>query len=115
MEGYAVNTKSFVDATKERPAILKIEPGAQKIDGMVAVPVKKGDRLPEGENGVIEKKVVEAAKRAKVEGDKLIVMVPWEIKESKGFKYKDTFIHKGIKTNPWSGVWNVAVVIAMGF
>ena len=44
----------------------------------------------------------------------MIVTVPWEIKESKGFKYKDRFIHKGVKTNPWSGVWNVAVVIGLG-
>ena len=78
------------------------------------MPVKKGDRLPEGANGVIEKKVVEAGKRAKLERDKLIVLLPWEIKESKGFKSKDTFIHKVVKTNPWSGVWNVAVVIALG-
>jgi hypothetical protein len=115
VDGYAINVNSFKDATKERPAVLEIQPGAQKIEGRVAVPVKKGDRLPEGANGVIDKKVLEAGKRAKVEGDKLIVLVPWEIKESKGFKYKDTFIHKGVETNPWSGVWNVAVVIALGF
>lgn len=42
------------------------------------------------------------------------MLAPWEIKESKGFKYKDTFIHKGIKTNPWSGLWNVALVIGLG-
>ena len=41
-------------------------------------------------------------------------MVPWQIKETKGFKFKDTFIHKGVVTDPWSGVWNVAMTIAIG-
>lgn len=114
LDGYAVNVNSFKDASKERPAVLQIEQSAQKIEGLMAVPVKKGERLPEGANGIIEKKVLEAGKRAKLEGDQLIVLAPWEIKESKGFKYKDTFIHKGIKTNPWSGLWNVAVIIGLG-
>ncbi len=112
-DGYAVNTNAFFDATKEKPALLQIGP-ADEIRGPMAVPVKKGERLPKGANGVIDKKVVEEGKRAKVEGDKLVVMVPWQIKESKGFKYKDTFIHKGVKTDPWSGVWNVAMTIALG-
>ncbi|MEJ5358723.1 MAG: hypothetical protein WHT06_08610 [Desulfobacterales bacterium] len=113
IEGYAINTNQFLNATKENPARLQIGP-AEEINGLMAVPVKKGDRLPKGANGVIDKKVVEEGKRAKIEGDKLVVMVPWQIKESKGFKYKDTFMHKGVKTDPWSGVWNVAMTIALG-
>jgi hypothetical protein len=113
LDGYAVNTKEFFNATKENPALLQIAK-TDEIKGLMAVPVKKGDRLPKGANGVIEKKVIDEGKRAKVEGDKLVVMVPWQIKESKGFKYKDRFIHKGVKTDPWSGVWNVAMTIGIG-
>lgn len=113
IDGFAINTNQFLDATREKPARLQIGP-AEEIQGLMAVPVKKGDRLPRGANGVIDKKVVEEGKRAKLEGDKLVVMVPWQIKETKGFKYKDTFIHKGVKTDPWSGVWNVAMTIALG-
>ncbi len=113
LDGYAVNTNEFFTATKEKPALLAIGK-AEEIKGLMAVPVKKGDLLPKGANGVIEKKVVEEGKRAKVEGDKLVVTVPWQIKETKGFKYKDTFIHKGVKTDPWCGVWNVAMTIAIG-
>ena len=101
-DGYAVNTNEFFTATKEKPALLKIGP-ADEIKGLMAVPVKKGDRLPKGANGVIDKKTIEEGKRAKVEGDKLVVTVPWQIKETKGFKYKDTFIHKGVVTDPWCG------------
>ena len=113
LDGYAVNTNEFFTATKEKPALLAIGK-ADEIKGLMAVPVKKGDLLPKGANGVIDKKVVEEGKRAKVEGDKLVVTVPWQIKETKGFKYKDTFIHKGVKTDPWCGVWNVAMTIAIG-
>jgi hypothetical protein len=112
-DGYAVNTNEFFNATKENPAILKIGP-AEEIKGLVAVPVKKGDRLPKGANGVIDNKVIAEGKRVRVEGDKLIMMVPFQIKESKGFKYKDRFIHKGVQTDPWSGVWNVAMTIGIG-
>jgi hypothetical protein len=113
LDGYAVNTNEFFTASKEKPAVLQIGQ-ADEIKGLMAVPVKKGDRLPKHANGVIDKKTVEEGKRAKVEGDKLVVTVPWQIKETKGFKYKDTFIHKGVKTDPWSGVWNVAMTIAIG-
>lgn len=113
LDGYAVNTNEFFTATKEKPALLQIGK-AEEIKGLMAVPVKKGDRLPKGANGVIEKKVVDEGKRAKADGDKLAVMVPWQMKETKGFKYKDTFIHKGVKTDPWSGVWNVAMTIGIG-
>jgi hypothetical protein len=112
-DGYAVNAHTFKDATKERPASLTIVQG-DVIDGLQAVPVKKGQRLPANCNGIIGNDVLKEGKRAKLDGDRLIVSVPWQIKESKGFKYKDTFTHKGVHTNPWSGVWNVAVVIAVG-
>jgi hypothetical protein len=112
-DGFAVNTNEFFTASKEKPALLKIGP-ADEIRGLMAAPVKKGDRLPRGANGVISKKIVEEGKRAKVDGDKLVVTVPWQIKETKGFKYKDTFIHKGVVTDPWSGVWNVAMTIGIG-
>jgi len=113
MDGYAVNADSFKDATGENPAVLAIT-DSDRIDGLMAVRVKKGERLPEHCNGIISKKALEEGKRVALEGDTIKVMVPWEIKESKGFKYKDSFKHKGIKTNPWSGAWNVAVVIALG-
>ena len=50
--GFAVNTNEFFSASKEKPALLKIGP-ADEIKGLMAVPVKKGDRLPRGANGVI--------------------------------------------------------------
>lgn len=112
--GYAVDVNQFKDATKEKPARLEIVQAAE-IQGLQAVPVKKGDRLPKNTNGVISKKDVEEGKRVALEGNTLKVMVPVQIKEAKGFKYRDTYKHKGIKTNPWSGVWNVAVILALGF
>ena len=36
------------------------------------------------------------------------------MKEAKGFKFKDTFKHKGVETWPWSGVWNVLIVALLG-
>jgi hypothetical protein len=113
-DGYAVNDSSFRDATKEKPAVLQI--GAfQKIEGLQAVLVKKGDRLPANADGIISSKIVKEGKRVKLEGNALKVMVPVQIQEKSGFKYKDTFKHKGVQTNPWSGVWNVVVVIFLGF
>jgi hypothetical protein len=77
--------------------------------------VKKGDRLPANTNGVIDKKTVAEGKRVTLEGNTLKVTVPMQIKESKGFKYKDTFKHKGIETDPWGGVWSVVWILALGF
>jgi len=85
-----------------------------KIEGLQAVEVKKGDRLPVNADGVIEQKVLKEEKQAKLEGEMIKVMVPIKLKEAKGFKYKDTFKHKGVQTNPWSGVWNVGMVLAIG-
>lgn len=113
-DGYAINDSSFRDATKEKPAVLQIG-DFKKIDGLQAVQVKKGDRLPANTNGIISSKILKEGKRAKVEGKTLKVMIPSQIQEKSGFKYKDTFKHKGVQTNPWSGVWNVVVVIALGF
>jgi hypothetical protein len=113
-DGYAVNVSTFINATKEKPAMLQI--GAfQKIQGLQAVLVKKGDRLPENANGVISNKILKDGKRAKLEVNALKVMVPVQVEEKSGFKYRDTFKHKGVQTNPWSGVWNVVVVIFLGF
>jgi hypothetical protein len=113
LDGYAINTGTFGEATKENPVALTIGQ-FDKIEGPVAVSVKEGDRLPVNTNGIISKEILEKGKRATLEGDAIKVLVPWEVKESKGFKYKDTFKHKGIKTDQWSGVWNVAVVIVLG-
>ena len=47
--------------------------------------------------------------------DKFIkVTMPVKIREAKGFKYKDSFKHKGIQTNPWAAVWNVALILLLG-
>jgi hypothetical protein len=113
MDGYAVNANYFQTASKEKPATLEI--GAFKeIAGLQAVPVKKGDRLPVNCNGVISKKEIDAGKRVKLDGNTIKVTVPVEMKEARGFKYKDSFKHKGILTNQWSGVWNVLVICALG-
>lgn len=112
-DGFAVNANTFANATKEKPMTLEIGK-FEPIVGLQAVAVKKGDRLPINTNGVISKKELEEGKRVKLEGDKLVVMVPMQIKEARGFKFKDSFKHKGIETNPWSGPWNVAWVLALG-
>jgi len=112
-DGYAVNADAFKDATKASPAALAVG-SFDRIDGLVAVPVKKGSRLPANCNGIITSDVVKKAKRASLSGATLTVMVPWEIQDAKGFKFKDTFKHKGIETNPWAAVWNVVMVLALG-
>ena len=92
-----------------------LEVGAfEQIVNLQAVPVKAGDRLPINATGIISTKDLKEGKRVKLEGDTIKVMVPTEVKEAKGFKYKDTYKHKGIKTNPWSGAWNVGIVFALG-
>lgn len=112
-DGYAVNANTFLAATKEKPMTLEIGK-FNPIEGLQATPVKKGDRLPVNTNGIISTKDLEEGKRVKLEGDKIVVTVPMQVKEAKGFKYKDTFKHKGIETNPWSGVWNVLWVLSLG-
>lgn len=112
-DGYAVNSKLFMDATPEKPALLAVG-DFKKLDGLQATLVKKGDVLPEHTTGVIGMDVVEKGRRVVLEGDQLKVMIPWETKEAKGFKYKDTFTHKNIQTNPLSGVWNLVMVGLIG-
>jgi hypothetical protein len=112
-DGYAVNADNLKNASKENPALVQIGP-FEKIEGLQAVPVKKGDRLPVNANGVITPEQLKKGERATLEDKIIKVTMPVKIKEAKGFKYKDTFKHKGIKTNPWSGVWNVALILLLG-
>lgn len=116
-DGYAVNADSFKDASASAPAYLKVV-RQDRIEGLVAVAVKKGERLPANTNGVIATRVLEQGKRAALvsdaAGQQIRMMVPWKIETAKGFKFKDTFKHKGIKTYPWAAVWNVVIVILIG-
>jgi hypothetical protein len=113
--GYAIDAAAFGDATPGNPARLAIVPAAA-IEGRQAVWVQAGGRLPRRANGVISLREVKAGRRVSLDSaaQTISVMAPSEIKEQKGFKYKDTFKHKGIRTNPWSGLWNVALVLAVG-
>ena len=113
VSGYAVNVGYFQNATKSLPAVLQVVTG-EAIDGLVAIRVKKGDRLPRNTNGVISDEILAKGRRASVAGSTLQVFVPWEIKEAKGFKYKDRFKHKGIRTWPWAGAWNVLITLLLG-
>ena len=113
IDGYAVNPLTFMDATPESPAVLRVG-SFDRIDGMVAVPVNQGDRLPANATGVISKTILEEGKRAALVGNVVRVMKPWEIQQAKGFKYKDTFRHKGVRTYPWSAVWNVVMTLSIG-
>jgi len=112
-DGYAINAHALKDATKAKPAVLDIGQ-FQRIEGLQAVPVKKGDRLPANTNGIITLDVLKAGKRASLQGSQIWVTVPYEIREKSGFKFKDGFMHKGIRTNPWSALWNVGMVVALG-
>jgi hypothetical protein len=112
--GWAINADSFKDASKEQPAVLQIG-SFETIEGLQAVPVKKGARLPANTTGIIDKKVVDEGKRVTLDGNTLKVTVPSQIREAKGFKFKDTFKHKGVQTDPWGGVWSVAFILIMGF
>jgi hypothetical protein len=113
-EGYAVNADNLKDANKEKPAMLAIG-SFPTIEGLQAVPVKKGDRLPVHANGIITKEQLKKGERATLEENFIKVTVPIKIREAKGFKYKDSFKHKGIQTNPWAAVWNVALILVLGF
>jgi hypothetical protein len=113
VDGYAVNARSIMHATKQAPAVLKVGPFAY-VDGERAVPVRKGDRLPASATGVIGADVVKRGRRARLEADTLVVTVPWQIAEKSGFKFKDTFQHKGIETYAWGAVWNVLMTLGLG-
>lgn len=112
-DGFAVNADTFRDATAAAPAVLTIG-RFTTIDGPVAVPVQKGDRLPANANGIILTEVIAKGKRAALDGETVRVTVPWEIQQAKGFKFKDTFKHKGVRTWPWAAVWNVVIVFVLG-
>ena len=112
-DGYAINAHVVKDATKAKPAVLEIGQ-FQRIEGFQAVPVKKGGRLPANANGIISEEVLKRGGRATVEGNQLIVTAPFQIREASGFKFKDGFMHKGIRTNPWSALWNVGMVLGLG-
>jgi hypothetical protein len=112
-DGYAIHANSLKDASKEKPAQLQIG-SFERIEGLQAVPVKKGDRLPGNANGVISTEVLKKGKRATLEDKFIKVTMPVEIKEARGFKYKDSFMHKGVQTNPWAGVWNVLLIACLG-
>jgi hypothetical protein len=58
--------------------------------------------------------VVAKAKRVVLASSTLQVLEPWQIKEAKGFKFKDTFKHKGVRAWPWAGLWNVILVALLG-
>jgi hypothetical protein len=111
--GYAVNSNAFNNATPEDPALLTITT-ADRLEGLMAVRVQKGDLLPANANGVIGDDVLKAGKRVSLANGALVVKVPWEIKTAKGVKFKDTFKHKGVETYPWGAAWNVAMVIGLG-
>jgi hypothetical protein len=112
-DGYAVNARAFAEATPAHPAALQI--GAfTRVDGLRAVRVRAGDRLPEGATGVIDADTVRKGMRARLDGDHLLVLVPWEVRESNGFTFRDGFAHKNIRANPLSGVWNLVMVLLMG-
>lgn len=112
-DGYAVNADAIKDANKKNPALMQIGP-FEKIEGRQAVPVKYGDRLPINANGVISSEQLKKGERAVLEDKIIKVTVPVKIKEAKGFKYKDSFKHKGVQTNPWAAVWNVVLILLLG-
>ncbi len=111
--GYAINSHTFKDATKDKPAVLQIGQ-FQRIEGLQAVPVKKGDRLPANANGIISADVLKRGRRATIQGNQISVTVPFQIQEKSGFKFKDGFAHKGIRTNPWGALWNIGMVLGLG-
>jgi len=113
VDGYAIDDKTFANATPENPVILKVE-SVSEITGPQAVPVKAGDLLPKNTNGVISTSVVKEGKRVALENDTLKVMLPNQATDAKGSTTKDTFHAKNVETNPISGIWNLIVVVLMG-
>jgi len=112
-DGYAVNAASFGDATPAHPISLAVG-SFDNVVGLRAAPVKKGEVLPQGTTGVIDRATVSKGKRVRLEAGRLVVMIPWQLQESKGFTYRDGFTHKNIQTNPLSGVWNLVMVGLIG-
>jgi hypothetical protein len=112
-DGYALNTRLVARATPQKPATLAVGT-FEDVKGLRAVPVKRGDVLPEGATGVIDLATITEGRRARISGSSLIVMIPWQLVESKGFMYRDEFTRQNVQTNPRSGVWNVLMIVAMG-
>lgn len=112
-DGYALNTRLVANATPENPATLAVGT-FENVNGLRAVAVKKGDVLPEGATGVIDLVTIAEGKRVKLSNSSLIVMIPWQLVESKGFMYRDEFTHQNVQTNPRSGAWNVLMIAAIG-
>jgi hypothetical protein len=112
-DGYAVNANTFKDANKDQPAMLEVG-SFETLDGLKAVAVKKGDRLPKLCNGIISEEVLTKGERAVLENGQLKVLMPWKMEDAKGFKFKNTFKHKGIKTYPWAALYNVLLVFGLG-
>ena len=73
MVGQSMQRRSRTPA-KDKPAVLQIG-SFDKIEGLQAVAVKKGDRLPTNTNGIIDKKTVTEGKRVTLEGNTLKVTV----------------------------------------
>jgi len=118
---------NFWDATRENPATLKIvkvdkiatpqEIKERKLPfeaGLAAIPVKKGDVLPKGANGVIEMRYIKEQKRLKVEGDVMTVWEPWKWREAKGIMFKDSFKHKAIEPFFWSAFYFPGFMLLIG-
>ena len=112
--GFAINEKSIEGASKNNPVLLKVT-YKRDVNPGEAFPVKKGEILPLNVDTVIKKDALLDKSLASLQGgDELQVLVPWEMKDAKGFKYKDTFRHKGIKTLPIAALWNLLIVVGLG-
>lgn len=105
-DGYAVDARAFAGATPERPAALQVGTWTSLDGGRRAVPVRTGDPLPVGATGVIDLDTIHKGVCARVVGDQLLVLVPWQVRESNGFTFREGFTHKNVGTNPFSGMWN---------
>ncbi len=112
-DGYAVRTAAFADASPDLPARLEVGDLA-RVDGLQAVRVRRGDRLPVNADGVILDQVLADGRRARLEGRALVVAEPSRLERAWGVAYHHTFRHEGVETWPWAAAWNVAVTLGLG-
>src|SRR5512143_798004 len=63
VSGYAVNVDQLQNASQGQPAVLRVVHDRQ-IDGLVAVRVEAGDRLPRNTTGVISDETLAKGRRA---------------------------------------------------
>ncbi len=112
-DGYAIDADAVMRATPEHPAVLALST-SHRIEAATAVRVRKGDRLPAGATGVVGDDEIRKGKRARLAGSALEVTVPWLATQQAGFRFRDTFRHKGVEPNPWVGVWNLAMTLGIG-